>query len=145
MPPTGGRRKRAPPPTVLDSGELEWDVEAILYRRERKHRGKGRGKTAYEYFVKWKGYGMEEATWEPAENLNNCQEKLQEFKAIHGDAPAPPQPAPGLDERTRGNTHARSTAGAGSEAEELPGKRRRKRMNKEGAANLRRSARLRQG
>ena len=29
VPLQGGRRKRSPPPVVLDSGELEWEVEAI--------------------------------------------------------------------------------------------------------------------
>ena len=52
------------------------------------------------------------------------------------------QPAPALDERPRGTTVARENASAESEAEEPPGKRRQKRMKREGAANLRRSARL---
>ena len=77
VPPAGGRRKRSPDPIVLDSGELEWEVEAILYHRERKY--KKRGKTAYNFFIKWKGYGMEEASWETAEHLSNCEELLQEY------------------------------------------------------------------
>ena len=77
---------------VLDSGELEWEVEAILYHREGKHRVKGRGKTAYDYFVKWKGYGMEEASWEPADHLSNCQEMLHKYLASHGEGAPLPQP-----------------------------------------------------
>ena len=32
-----------------------------------------------EYLVHWKGYGPQERTWEPLENLANAQEILAEF------------------------------------------------------------------
>ena len=32
-----------------------------------------------EYLVHWKGYGPQERTWEPLENLANAQEMLAEF------------------------------------------------------------------
>ncbi|CAI2176388.1 1009_t:CDS:10 [Funneliformis geosporum] len=53
-----------------DTSGDEYEVEAI-----EKHKcvdGK------YFYYVKWKGY--DERTWEPTSNLNNCSEKLQEYK-----------------------------------------------------------------
>ncbi|KAJ9067108.1 M-phase phosphoprotein 8 [Entomophthora muscae] len=30
-----------------------------------------------QYYVKWKGYPLEESTWEPLSNLNNAQEAVQ--------------------------------------------------------------------
>jgi hypothetical protein len=44
-----------PPPDLLE-GEEVYEVEAIL-----RHRRRGRG---YQYYVKWKGYPISEATWE---------------------------------------------------------------------------------
>lgn len=34
-----------------------------------------------EYFVKWKGYSAKDNTWEPKENLKNCQGALDKFEA----------------------------------------------------------------
>ena len=33
----------------------------------------------YEYLVAWEGYGDEENTWEPYENLKHCPLKIKEF------------------------------------------------------------------
>jgi hypothetical protein len=63
-----------PPPEFREDGDVEpeWDVESIL-------RKKGRGAST-RYLVKWKGYPMEESTWEPIEHLRGAQEILEEFK-----------------------------------------------------------------
>ena len=37
-----------------------------------------------EYLVKWKGYSVFEATWEPASNLTNCSEVLSAYKQRRG-------------------------------------------------------------
>ncbi|CEL52823.1 hypothetical protein RSOLAG1IB_11168 [Rhizoctonia solani AG-1 IB] len=61
-----------PPPVTVD-GEEEYIVEGIMDSRETK-------KGKWEYLVKWKGYGLEESTWEPRENLKNAQKFLSEYK-----------------------------------------------------------------
>jgi len=66
-----GQKKISPPPVKVD-GEKEYKVEEILDRQER--RGKMR------YLVKWKGYTVEENTWEGLENLKNAMEKVEEFE-----------------------------------------------------------------
>jgi len=54
------------------AGEKEYKVEEILDRQER------RGKI--KYLVKWKGYTVEENTWEGLENLKNTMKKVEEFE-----------------------------------------------------------------
>jgi hypothetical protein len=51
----------------------EWEVEAIL--DERQVGGQ------LEYRVHWKGYALDEATWESAANLTHCKAALREYKA----------------------------------------------------------------
>jgi len=65
-------QKKIPPPLIKVDGEKEYEVEEILDRQER------RGKT--KYLVKWKGYTVEENTWEGLENLKNAMEKVEEFE-----------------------------------------------------------------
>jgi hypothetical protein len=66
-----GRHKVEPPPPEIIDGEEEREVEEILddrlwYRKK-------------QYLVKWMGYAMHDATWEPEELLTNCGELLDEF------------------------------------------------------------------
>lgn len=67
--------------------ELGLDVASILARRE--------GSTGTEYRVLWKGYPLDEATWEPKSNLD-CDGLIEQFEASNGDAVAaetqPPSP-----------------------------------------------------
>jgi len=54
--------------------EEEWEVEDIVRERYNKRRKR------QEYYVKWKGFGPENNTWEPVENLVNSQEAMDRFK-----------------------------------------------------------------
>jgi Chromo (CHRromatin Organisation MOdifier) domain len=63
-----------PPPAIVlpDTEQEEYEVETILDKRIL------RNKT--QYLVKWLGYPLHDATWEPQEHLQNTQEKLKEFE-----------------------------------------------------------------
>jgi len=66
-----------PPPRMLltdDDGDI-FEVEAILKHRERKFRNRERT----QYRIKWKGYGDEHNTWEPAENLSGSAELVAKY------------------------------------------------------------------
>jgi hypothetical protein len=74
----------APPvPEVID-GELEFEVEAILAHKDVR-RGRSR-KQVRQFLIKWAGYGIESNSWEPADCLTNCPEKLEEYYSSHPDA-----------------------------------------------------------
>ncbi|KAF8676141.1 hypothetical protein RHS04_06583 [Rhizoctonia solani] len=60
-----------PPPVTVD-GEEEYKVKGITDMEERN------GKWFFR--VKWKGYGSEENTWEPRENLKNAEKILEKFE-----------------------------------------------------------------
>jgi len=66
------RQKKIPPLPVKVAGEKEYEIEEILDRQERREKTK--------YLVKWKGYTVEENTWEGLENLKNAGEKIEEFE-----------------------------------------------------------------
>ncbi len=63
-------RKQEPPPPITVNDEEEYEVEEILDKR--RHYRK------IQYLVKWKGYPLSEASWEPEANLN-CPELLKAF------------------------------------------------------------------
>ena len=51
-------------------------MEAILSHRRAGRRGMG----AVEYLIRWRGYDASEDTREPAGNLGNASEILEEYK-----------------------------------------------------------------
>jgi hypothetical protein len=66
--------------SAWESSQEEYEVEKILASR--------RTAKGVEYHVKWLGF--DECTWEPEENLENCQAKLDEFNRQK----KPPQVSP---------------------------------------------------
>jgi hypothetical protein len=54
-------------------------VERVL-----SHKGTGVG---LRYLVLWKGYGFEEATWEPASALAGAQEAVADYKRTQAQLP----------------------------------------------------------
>ncbi|GLB43833.1 putative retrotransposable element tf2 155 kda protein type 1-like [Lyophyllum shimeji] len=77
--PIPGRRTRPPPPPTLIDDEEWFDVEDILDSRFFRRK--------LQYKVKWKGYGYEDASWEPVENVAHARDLVREFHRRHPDAP----------------------------------------------------------
>ena len=65
-------RQVPPPPPVMIDDQKEYEVDLILDKRKR------RGKV--EYLVKWVGYELHDATWEPVENLKNASETIHDYE-----------------------------------------------------------------
>ena len=97
-------------------------VEAIL--------GSRKGVTETQFQIKWKGYGNDEATWEPGSNLN-CPKLLEKFRieesrlAEERNAAQPPSNAieapakdPGIHDGETVSAPAAASAAAAQEAEE---------------------------
>ncbi|KAF8751589.1 hypothetical protein RHS01_08361 [Rhizoctonia solani] len=57
---------------ITVDGEEEYEVEGITDMEKRGEK--------WFFRVKWKGYGSEENTWEPRENLKNAEEILKKFE-----------------------------------------------------------------
>ena len=69
----GGNFPR-PPPELLE-GEEVYTIESIL-----KHRKRGRG---YQYLIKWEGYPISDATWEPESAFSDDGDLLDLYKQRH--------------------------------------------------------------
>ena len=63
------------PPPELDDREEIYEVESIL-----RHWRQGRG---YQYYVKWKGYPISEALWEPEHVFSDDGDLLTHYKEQH--------------------------------------------------------------
>jgi len=70
-------QKKTPPKPVIIKGEEEFEVEKILNKR--MVRGKDK------FLVWWKGYTVEEDTWENRENLGNAKKLVEEFEREYGE------------------------------------------------------------
>lgn len=70
--PTIIEQRAAPPELVVVKGQEQYEVEKIL-----QHRVRGKKN---QYLVRWKGYGREDDTWEPEQNLANAKDILLEYK-----------------------------------------------------------------
>ena len=63
------------PPPDLEQGSDVYNVESILGRRVIP---RGRG-FKIEYLIKWEGYPLHEATWEPKSNLRDAGTSVQQM------------------------------------------------------------------
>ncbi|KFZ17851.1 hypothetical protein V501_01507, partial [Pseudogymnoascus sp. VKM F-4519 (FW-2642)] len=67
-----------------DSGEdEEYEVESLLDSRVKDGE--------LRFYVLWKGFSMEEATWEPRSNLENSTETIDEYFDVHPGNPGGPK------------------------------------------------------
>ena len=70
-----------PPPLVIRDGVEEYEVESILdswiFRRTVK------------YLVRWKGYGVEEDEWRPAQDVQGSKCLVAKFHCTHPQAAGP--------------------------------------------------------
>ena len=71
---THGENYMRPPPKLQEEQEV-YEVETIV-----KHQRRGKG---YQYFIKWKGYLIEEAMWEPEANISKDRDMLTWYKLRH--------------------------------------------------------------
>ena len=75
-----------------EEGEEEYVVERIVDKRTSKS-----GKV--EYFLKWKGYGEEDNTWEPKENVS-CKDMIDDFEKKLREKKAKSAPTAGTKRRS---------------------------------------------
>ena len=64
-------RQHNPPQPIRIDNEEEWEVEEILDCRKRGNKK--------QYLVSWKGFGPQENSWEPLDNLKNCEALVDTF------------------------------------------------------------------
>ncbi|KAF8559757.1 hypothetical protein OG21DRAFT_484841 [Imleria badia] len=61
--------------TIRMDGPQEYEVESVT--RARVHDKKGK-KITWKYYVKWKGYGWDDSTWEPTDSFQDGSEHILE-------------------------------------------------------------------
>jgi hypothetical protein len=78
-PPTVGHPPCEPQPTIVDDSD-EWEVDQILHSK--------RCYQKLHHLVQWAGYSYIHTSWEPAKNLENAQELVDQF---HQELPNKPR------------------------------------------------------
>ena len=74
-------RIEPPPPPVVVAGQDEYEVSEILDSKKTR--------SGIRYLVSWIGYGPEDNTWEPIDNLSNAMQSVKDF---HSRFPSKPRP-----------------------------------------------------
>jgi hypothetical protein len=69
-------RLRSRQPRGIDSSS-SWQPKP---RKVKRKKGKQQEVITVKYLVKWKGYGEEEATWQRADELQHCQQAIDEYE-----------------------------------------------------------------
>ena len=77
-PPVEGQPPSEPQPMIVDDSE-EWEVDRILDSKLRYRK--------LHYLIQWAGYSHIRMSWEPAENLENVQEMVDNFHRTHPEKP----------------------------------------------------------
>jgi hypothetical protein len=75
-----GRTQPEPPPIIVD-GQEEFEVEKILDSRIRYNK--------LQYYVDWKGYGVNDRTWEPSSQFDHAPEAIEEYHRNFPNRPSP--------------------------------------------------------
>lgn len=94
----GGKKRGRKP-----KSETEWEVEEVTAVRTTEA-------GTEEFYIKWKGYSSEENTWEPAENVANCDKAINRFRESQGEDGAPAT--------TNGDAEEEEEDGGGDEEKE---------------------------
>ena len=69
-----------------DGMEIEYEVEEIL---DSKVVGRKPHTKHIQYLVKWKGYGLEDASWEPVEGLEGAPKAIAQYHKRYPKKPSP--------------------------------------------------------
>src|SRR6266487_6731015 len=67
-------RQTLPSPIENVLQQDEYEVEDVLDKRTIRKK--------MQYLIKWKGYSLHDATWEPREHLENAQDAVNRFESI---------------------------------------------------------------
>jgi transposase InsO family protein len=70
-------RVSPPPEPDFIGDEREYEVEEVLDKRKAQIKKK----SSWIYLIKWKGFTLEDATWESLHNLTNAQDAIAKFEA----------------------------------------------------------------
>ena len=80
---TDPRRVSENQPDDEIEGENYFKVERILDHQDRKKPGRSRAIRRY-FLIRWEGYPPSEDSWEPEDNLRECEDALQEYYISRG-------------------------------------------------------------
>jgi len=97
-------KKKAESEEEEEEDGKEYEVEKILDSMKRGNR--------QLYYIKWKGFGKKDATWEPEDNLN-CEEAIKEWEAKLDQRKKNPGVATRVERKT--TDRYADIAGAGNE------------------------------
>jgi len=103
------KRGRSRITVVKSSSDEEYDVDILLDHRDEAARRM--------YLVKWEGYPMSEATWEPSSNLS-CKQLVRQYEHLKGKWKRPRKRPRGGEEKTPTKRVRTSNQGSESDHEE---------------------------